>query len=52
MSSQNNQVWTLSVLEESPQGFLVMSPNGDTQWMTREQYESYLINSKKLKEQN
>ena len=41
--------WVLSVLEESSQGLLVMSPNGDTQWMTHEQYESYLNNSKKLK---
>lgn len=51
-NSQSCEVWELSVLDETPQGMLVIAPNGDTQWMTREQYESYLSNLEKLKQQN
>ena len=38
--------WELTIVNETQDGYLVMSPNGDTQWMTKEDYQKYL-NTKK-----
>ena len=38
--------WELTIVNETKDGYLVMSPNGDTQWITKEEYESYLRNRK------
>lgn len=52
MSNQTSQPWELTILNETAEGMLVSAPNGDTAWMTREQYETYLVNSEKLKGKN
>lgn len=33
--------WNIDVINQTPEGVLVMAPNGDTHYMTREEYESY-----------
>ena len=38
--------WELTIVNETQDGYLVMSPNGDTQWMTKKDYQKYL-NTKK-----
>ena len=35
------EIWELSIINETENDLLVMAPNGDTQYMTRQQYESY-----------
>jgi hypothetical protein len=32
--------WELTIINEDAEGFLVMAPNGDTQYITKQQYES------------
>jgi hypothetical protein len=39
------KTWEITILKESDEGYLVSAPNGDTQWITKEQYQQYL-NSK------
>ena len=39
-------IWDLTILNESKDGFLCMTPNGDTQYLTRSGYENYLKNRK------
>jgi len=39
--------WNITIIKETSEGFLCMSPNGDTHWMTRNDYEIYLENRKK-----
>jgi hypothetical protein len=35
--------WEITIINEEGNDLLVMAPNGDTQYMTRDQYESYKI---------
>ena len=35
------QTWEISIIEEFKDGYLVMAPNGDTNYMSKEEYESY-----------
>lgn len=39
--------WTLTIINETADGYLCAAPNGDTQWMTKEEFENYLINREK-----
>ena len=39
--------WELTIVNETQDGYLVMSPNGDTQWMTKEDYQKYLNTDRK-----
>jgi len=38
------KTWEITILKESDEGYLVSAPNGDTQWITKEQYQQYLNN--------
>jgi dTDP-4-dehydrorhamnose 3,5-epimerase len=38
-----NDKWNLTIVEEGENDMTVMAPNGDTQYMTKKQYESYKI---------
>jgi hypothetical protein len=44
--NQSCEVWELEILDETSLGLLVSAPNGDTQWMSREEYNTYLENRK------
>ena len=35
--------WDLVIIDEKGNDLIVMTPNGDTQYMTKQQYESYKI---------
>ena len=35
--------WELTVINEKGNDLIVMAPNGDTQYMTKQQYELYKI---------
>ena len=39
-------IWNLTVLKETEDGLLCMSPSGDTQFLTHQEYELYLSNKK------
>lgn len=39
-------VWDLTILKETNDGFLCMSPNGDTQFLSRSEYELHLKNKR------
>jgi hypothetical protein len=43
----SNITWNIKIIKETSEGYLVMSPNGDTQWLTKEDYINYLNNKKK-----
>lgn len=43
----SNVIWEISILKETPEGYLVMTPNGDTEWLTKDEYINYLNNRKK-----
>lgn len=34
-------MWQLTIIQETKDGYLCMSPNGDTQWLTKEEYEKF-----------
>jgi len=36
--------WELTIVNETKNGYLCMSPNGDTNWMTKDDYINYLKN--------
>ena len=38
--------WKLTIINETKDGYLCMSPNGDTQWLTKEEFQQYEINVK------
>lgn len=40
--------WELTIIDEKGNDLLVMAPNGDTQYMTKQQYESYKLKQEKL----
>lgn len=40
--------WELTVIDEKGNDLIVMAPNGDTQYMTKQQYESYKLKQEKL----
>jgi hypothetical protein len=35
----NNKTWDIQVINKTNDGYLVMVPNGDTQWLTIEEFE-------------
>jgi len=39
-------MWEITIIKETDDGYLCMSPNGDTQWMTKEEYINHLKNRK------
>jgi hypothetical protein len=43
------KTWEITILKESDEGYLVSAPNGDTQWITKEQYQQYLNNKNSKK---
>jgi hypothetical protein len=42
-----NEKWDISIISETEDGFLVSSPNGDTQWLTKDEMETYKKNKTK-----
>ncbi|MFM2011174.1 MAG: hypothetical protein RLZZ479_1565 [Bacteroidota bacterium] len=52
INCENNhfcEVWELTVIDEYENGYLVIAPTGETAWMSYQEYELYLENSKKDK---
>lgn len=41
--------WNITILKETKDGYLVMAPNGETVWMTHQDYEIYLNNLKNVR---
>jgi hypothetical protein len=39
-AEEKSSAWDLTVISEKEDGYLVCSPNGDTQYMTKEEYYS------------
>jgi len=35
-------MWELLIINEDELGYLVQSPNGDTHWMSKKDYQQYL----------
>lgn len=33
--------WGLTIVNETKDGYLCMVPNGDTQWLTKKEYEEF-----------
>jgi len=50
--SQSCEVWDIEILDETSHGLLVLAPNGDTQWMTKEEYQQFIVNREKHSIQN
>jgi hypothetical protein len=42
--------WEITIIKETKEGFLCASPNGDTRWLSKEDYEIYLENRRKVVE--
>lgn len=42
----DNKTWNIEVINKTNDGYLVMAPNGDTQWLSEEDYQKYLENRK------
>jgi hypothetical protein len=40
----NMEKWEIQIIKETEDGYLVSAPNGDTQFMTKDEYETYLSN--------
>jgi hypothetical protein len=45
-------MWELQIILETNDGYLVSSPNGDTPWLTKDEYLLYVENRKKLEQRN
>ena len=43
-------IWELTIIKEDDNGVLLQAPNGDTQYLTNNEYLTYSENIKKLKE--
>lgn len=39
-------MWEITIIKETDDGYLCMSPNGDTNWMTKQDYINYQKNRK------
>lgn len=50
--TQSCEVWEIEIIDETSHGLLVMAPNGDTQWMTKDEYDQFIVNREKLSNQN
>lgn len=35
-------MWELIIINEDDKGYLVQAPNGDTHWMSKQDYQKYL----------
>lgn len=42
MSIDYTDVWEITILNETAEGLLVQATNGETYWMSREDYNAYL----------
>jgi transcriptional antiterminator Rof (Rho-off) len=45
-------MWELQIILETNDGYLVSAPNGDTQWLTKDEYLLYVENRRKLEQRN
>ena len=45
-----NDAWSISIVSESEDGYLVQATNGDTYWMSHEDYDKYNSTKKIVKE--
>lgn len=43
-------IWEVTIIKEDKDGVLLQSPNGDTQFLTHNEYITYSYNIEKLKE--
>ena len=48
--ANDGQVWELTVIRAEHDGVLVQVPNGDTQWLTNEEYQ--ILNEKRNSSKN
>jgi hypothetical protein len=44
VEKNSKEFWEVTVLKESENGFLCMSPDGETCWMRKEEYQTYQKN--------
>lgn len=44
----SEMTWNVTILNKTKDGYLVMAPNGDTVWITYQDYEIYLNNLKNV----
>lgn len=44
LRNSSSDIWEITVLKESKDGILFMSPDGDTRFLTHSQYKTYLKN--------
>jgi len=42
------KTWEIKILKETEDGFLCMAPNGDTQWLSHDEYNTMIENRKSL----
>jgi len=40
-AEEKTSAWDLTVISEKPDGYLVCAPNGDTQYMTKQEFENF-----------
>ena len=41
-------MWEITILRETEDGLLCMAPNGDTQWLSHDEYNTMIANRKSL----
>jgi hypothetical protein len=39
-------IWEITIINETNDGYLVMSPDGETKWVSHQDYLNYLNNKK------
>ena len=44
LRNSSSDIWEITVLKESKDGILCMSPDGETRFLTHSQHETYLKN--------
>lgn len=44
LRNSSSDIWEITIIKESEDGFLCLSPDGETRFLTHFQYETYLKN--------
>lgn len=45
-------MWEIQIISQTDDGYLVSAPNGDTQWLTKEEYQMYLQKRREIEQGN
>jgi len=45
-------IWEVTIIKEDKDGVLLLAPNGDTQFLTHNEYITYSYNIERLKEKH